>query len=103
MKGNMDPAAPGDPVVKPRGGGLLRDDTAKLRDDREHENWARALSKGLVQSHQLSTHQISTPDEAGALNKVNDVFDMRIPEIFIDSIKNGNDALKKQFVPSTQE
>lgn len=66
-------------------------------------NWAKVLSKGLIDETQLVKHNIVSADEAKKLSVVNDIFDMRVPEIFLSKIKMGNAPLKKQFIPSSEE
>ena len=69
----------------------------------EEKNWARELSQGLINLEQLKKQNIISEDEASQLKPVKENFDIRIPHIFIEQIKNKNNDLSKQFVPSTKE
>ena len=68
-----------------------------------NKNWARELSKGLIDLGQLKNENIIKDNETKLLEPVKDHFDIRIPHIFLEQIKNKSNALTKQFVPSLNE
>jgi lysine 2,3-aminomutase len=67
------------------------------------KNWARELSQGLISLGQLREQNIISDDEVNHLKPVKENFDIRIPHIFLDQIKNKNNGLAKQFIPSSKE
>lgn len=68
-----------------------------------NDTWARELSKGLVHTKQLIAHNIVSMAEAKQLNDVNNIFDMRVPKIFVEHIQKANPSIQKQFIPDTKE
>ncbi len=66
-------------------------------------SWAKALSKGLIDIRQLQKHEFIDTDDRDELKNAGDIFDIRVPEIFLDQIKAQNPALKKQFIPTKEE
>lgn len=67
------------------------------------ENWAKDLAKGLTSVNQLAQQQIINTQQTADLNKIKSHLDIRIPNAFINEIKNNNEVLAKQFVPSAKE
>jgi lysine 2,3-aminomutase len=68
-----------------------------------NENWAKELSKGLISVEQLIQHQLIHHETSSELDKIKENFDIRVPSSFLAEIKNKNDALAKQFIPSKNE
>lgn len=66
-------------------------------------NWARALSKGLVQPSQLVQAGLVSQSTARQLDAVQSLFDIRVPQAFLDGIQAGDATLAKQMVPSSEE
>ena len=66
-------------------------------------NWAKELSQGLITVEQLKQNEIISTTNSESLNQIKETFDIRVPKIFLNEIKNGNEVLKKQFIPSTNE
>jgi lysine 2,3-aminomutase len=66
-------------------------------------NWTRELSKGLIKPKQLVDHNIISEDESESFSEINKIFDMRVPKIFLEHIKQDNHPLKKQFIPDSKE
>lgn len=61
------------------------------------------MSKGLIKPQQLANHNIIAEDDAHSFSEINKIFDMRVPKIFLEQIKQNNHPLKKQFIPDSQE
>ncbi|MCA2959205.1 MAG: KamA family radical SAM protein [Silvanigrellales bacterium] len=66
-------------------------------------NWARALSKGLIEPVQLVREGLVGQQEAHALDAVKDVFDIRVPQAFLAGIRAGDATLARQVVPRLEE
>lgn len=67
------------------------------------KNWVRELSQGLIDLGQLKDQNIISENEVNYLKPVKENFNIRIPHIFLEQIKNKNNELTKQFVPSAKE
>jgi lysine 2,3-aminomutase len=67
------------------------------------KNWARELSQGLIDLEQLKKQNIILDSDVQYLKPVKENFDIRVPHIFLDQIKNKNSVLANQFVPSLNE
>lgn len=67
------------------------------------EAWTFELSQGLVKTSQLVKEGIVHENDFSVLEKASDIFDLRVPAQFLEQIKKGNTALKKQFIPSANE
>ncbi|KAB8032056.1 KamA family radical SAM protein [Fluviispira multicolorata] len=67
------------------------------------KNWAQELAKSLISLNQLSEKAMICESEVTELQKVKDTFDIRVPQLFIEDIIQGNTALAKQFIPSKNE
>lgn len=67
------------------------------------ENWARDLAKGLISVEQLSKQGFIDINDIDNLQMVKDNFDIRVPNIFLNEIKNKNNEIAKQFIPNTNE
>lgn len=67
------------------------------------KNWARELAGGLINIEQLKTHNIINENEVNSLKPVKEIFDIRVPKIFIDKIKNNENEISQQFVPNKNE
>ncbi|MBX9704489.1 MAG: KamA family radical SAM protein [Silvanigrellaceae bacterium] len=66
-------------------------------------NWAQQLRKGLVTTKQLAEHGFISKDTLDKYDEVKDNFDIRVPQAFVESLKQGNKALLKQVIPTTEE
>ncbi|KAB8036523.1 KamA family radical SAM protein [Silvanigrella paludirubra] len=66
-------------------------------------NWARDLSKGIIDLETLNKHDLIDKNQIDQLKLVKDNFDIRVPNLFLNEIKNNNKELAKQFIPSTNE
>src|SRR6185312_12435171 len=67
------------------------------------ENWARDISKGLVSFEQLARHNIVDEKLLHEFEEVKNNLDIRVPKAFLEDIQKNNAALKKQFIPSSNE
>jgi lysine 2,3-aminomutase len=68
---------------------------------RTPKNWARSLSRALIDKKQLLQNGLVLEEELPILEQVKKNFDIRIPKVFLKNIKTT--ALAKQFVPSIKE
>jgi len=69
----------------------------------KQSTWPKALSKGLVNIRQLSDKNLINSEDIEELTAASELFDIRVPHVFVDKILDQNSALSKQFIPSTQE
>jgi len=69
----------------------------------ESENWAKELAKGLITVNQLAQSKIINKEQEQDLNLIKNHLDIRVPHIFMSDIKDNNEVLKKQFIPSKNE
>ncbi len=74
-----------------------------MRNEAAHTNWAKDLSGGLISTNQLIEHGLMEKDYSCALDEVKNNLNIRVPKQFLNDIKNNNESLKKQFIPSTDE
>ncbi|MES2615956.1 MAG: KamA family radical SAM protein [Bdellovibrionota bacterium] len=53
--------------------------------------------------NQLVAHNIIDTKQAHELNEIKNHFDIRVPQSYLNEIKDNNEVLKKQFIPSSNE
>ncbi len=69
----------------------------------EEKNWARELGKGIISVEQLSGKKIITESEKNKIAAVKDLFDIRVPQIFVENSHLEIKEIAQQFVPSGSE
>lgn len=67
------------------------------------KNWARSHAAGLVTPGQLVAAGLVDPSAAQTLEEVKDNFDIRIPEAFFPGLATGDQSLRVQCMPTTDE
>lgn len=70
------------------------------------KNWARELSQGLVSLKQLTKCGLLTDDDKKAHQKKQEeglLLNVRIPQVFLESIQQGDPVLTQQFIPRLEE
>lgn len=67
------------------------------------KNWAREFAKGLISVKQLNEKEFISDQDTSKIEQVKDLFDIRVPHIFVEQISAGVAELKNQFIPSISE
>lgn len=69
----------------------------------KNDTWGKELSKGLISVNQLAQHNLIDKEQTDDLEKIKNHLDIRVPQAFIQDIKNNVEVLKKQFIPTKNE
>ena len=67
------------------------------------EQWQKLLSRSVVKVEDLPFLPETSEEYREKLEKVAEIFPIRINSYYMDQIQNGNDALWKQVVPTLEE
>jgi lysine 2,3-aminomutase len=67
------------------------------------EQWQKLLSRSVVKVEDLPFLPYTSEEYKEKLEKVAEIFPIRINSYFMEQIQNGNDALWKQVVPTLEE